>query len=380
MSAHSILGPSSAERWMNCPGSVAATRDLKEEPSRYAAEGTAAHQVAENCREQGRVPGSWLGQTLTIDGFNITVDDEMVRAVETFLEYTDDLQGEPLAESRVRYTGWVPEGFGTLDFAAIGETCHIVDFKYGKGVQVYAADNPQLKLYALGVLEEYGWLHPILRFRLHIVQPRLDFIDAWDISLTDLMQWATDQVRPAALLAIGENAPLQAGDWCRFCKIKATCRVRAQTVFDTAIQDFTEIGEGDTKVVAQLTPGEIAKALCQVANIKRWCSDLQHYALAARARGERIGDWKIVAGRSSRSWAYPESETAEKLLDRGLASGLIYAPPELLSPAQMEKKVGKDKLLDLVVKRPGAPTLAPGDDPRSEITLVDSEFNEVEES
>ncbi len=379
MTAHSILGPSAAERWLNCPGSVTAIKGIPEEPSRYAAEGTVAHQVAQNCREQRRAPGSWVGRELTVDGFTIEVTDEMVRAVESFLEYTDDLEGLPISESLIRYEGWVPDGFGTLDFAAIGETCHIVDFKYGKGVQVYAAGNPQLKLYALGVHESYGWLQPIHQFRLHIVQPRLDFIDSWEISSTDLLRWATEEARPKALSALSGNAPLAAGDWCRFCPIRATCRVRAQTVFETAIEDFSEIGEGETKVVARLTNAEIAKALRQIGNIKRWCSDLQHHALAAKARGEQIGDWKVVAGRGLRVWDGPESLISEKLLDRGLASGVIYAPPELLSPAQMEKKIGKNKIADLITKRPGPPTLAPGDDPRPEIALADTEFNDVEE-
>ena len=381
MSAHSILGPSSAERWLHCPGSVAATKDIKEEPSRYAAEGTVAHRVADNCLQQGRAPGSWLGQTLVADGFEIIVTDEMVRAVETYLEYVDDLPGTKFHESRVEYRGWVAGGFGTLDFAAVdGAVCHIVDFKYGQGVQVHATDNAQLKLYALGFYELYGWMQPLTHFVLHIVQPRLEFVDRWEIGLSDLQQWASLTVRPKALEALSDNASFATGDWCRFCKIRATCRVRAQAVLETAIDGFTDIGEGETKVVAQLSNDEIARALGQVENIKRWCTDLKNYALSARSKGESIGDWKVVSGRSTRVYSLPPEQVADRLIDRGFSTGLIYAPPVLLSPAQLEKKIDKKVVAEFVEKRPGPPTLVPGSDPRPEIVLTDSEFSDVEES
>lgn len=40
-------------------------------------------------------------------------------------------------------------------------TLDIVDLKYGKGVAVFAEDNPQMKLYALGALSLFDSLYDI---------------------------------------------------------------------------------------------------------------------------------------------------------------------------------------------------------------------------
>ena len=223
--AHSILGPSSAERWLNCPGSV-----LLPGPSpqtEYAAEGTAAHTLSEWVRE-GKPLAGFKGKILQVGDYQFKVGKNMMDSVQTFVDSVEKLPGVPVVEGRVAYEELVPGGFGTLDDARITEdVCVITDFKHGKGVQVEAKDNAQLKLYALGLYFSLRWVFQFKTFILRISQPRLRHFDEWTTTLGELMHWGFDAVRPGAELALTPGAPLKAGSWCKFCKAKNECPTRA---------------------------------------------------------------------------------------------------------------------------------------------------------
>ena len=225
--AHSILGPSSAERWMNCPGSVLLPGPS--EQTEYAAEGTAAHTLSEWVRETGKPASHWKGAVLQVGEFQFKVGKSMIEGVTTFVESCERLPGAPFVEGRVAYEELVPGGFGTLDDARIEDNiCTVTDLKFGKGVQVFAKDNAQLKLYALGMFFSLSWVFRFQTFVLRISQPRLKHFEEWDTSLGRLLQWGYDEVRPAAVRAMTSGAELKAGSWCKFCKAKKTCSVRAQ--------------------------------------------------------------------------------------------------------------------------------------------------------
>ena len=147
MSDHSPLGPSSGERWINCPGSVQATADLPDVTSEYAAEGTFAHNISEYIRN-GDKKKDLIGLTEMIDSFEFTCDESMYDYVMEFVDYTRQHTYETeLIEAKVTYDAWVDGGFGTLDSGLLADgTVVITDLKYGKGVQVFAEENTQLKL------------------------------------------------------------------------------------------------------------------------------------------------------------------------------------------------------------------------------------------
>ncbi len=226
--AHSILGPSSSERWMNCPGSVLAPGTAPQ--TEYAAEGTAAHTLSQWVRETGKPASDWKGTTLVVGEFQFKVGKPMIDSVTTFVEECEweDGEGVALAEEMVHYEELVPGGFGTADHIRLKDwLCRVKDFKHGTGVKVSARDNSQLKLYALGTYFKYRWLLEFDRFLLSICQPRLRHFESFEISLGHLLQWGYDVVRPAAKLAMTPGAPIVAGPWCKFCKIKDSCQVRA---------------------------------------------------------------------------------------------------------------------------------------------------------
>ncbi len=225
--AHSPLGPSSAERWLNCGAGCGQGQ------TEYAAEGTCMHTLSEWARLEGEPPEAWKGKILQSGEFQFKVGKAMIAAVATFVESVEKLPGVALVEERVSYDELVPRGFGTLDDARLhGDAAIITDFKGGKGVQVSAKDNAQLKLYGLGVLFKYDWLYKFKKFVNRVSQPRRGVVaeeEVEEISAGHLLQWGYDVVRPRAeaLLSGRLRDEYKAGPWCKFCGKKETCSTRA---------------------------------------------------------------------------------------------------------------------------------------------------------
>lgn len=394
---HSPVGPSAAERWLHCPGSVLTTIDIEDESSSYAIEGTAGHTVTEWCREEGNRAEHYLGVMVPVwvnaDRTDLVeCNQEMVDAVNYFLDYVEQFHGEIFVEEKVSYTQWVKNGFGTCDDARISDVLAVItDFKYGKGIQVYAKNNPQLMLYALGFYQEFGWMYPHLKdFQLNICQPRLDHLDEWTISLEDLLAWAEDVARPAGVLAQTPGSPYVAGYWCskNFCKIKETCKTRARAIFDTVVGDFDDLdAEMDVETLDAniLTPAEVGLILPFLPLIKSFCGDLEKHALSELGKGNTIphpetGDYKLVAGRTVRVYKISdEAELIKTLRGQYKLRVKDFTNSKLMTPPQLEKVVGKKSeiMVDLVEKKPGKAVLAPGTDKRPTLAVdVNDEFED----
>lgn len=385
---HSPLGPSAAERWILCPGSVLLTKDLPDHSSEYAIEGTAAHTLSEWCRLEGAPAISYRGRTIEVptnDGVaKVVVTVEMAHAVQEFVDYVQQFEGDAFYEMRVSFSTWVPDGFGTADDIRVADgVCRVTDLKFGTGVQVYAKDNPQLKLYALGVFQELQYLYDFERFVLAIHQPRLDHVDEWEIDLPALLAWAQDVAKPAAKMALEPGAPLAAGEHCRFCLARQTCTVRAQANLAEVLSDFEDLDDVKHSELLDpltLTNDQMAHILARLDDIKRWCSDVETRAVAEILDGHPVGDWKLVEGRSNRKWK-DESQAEQALRGSKLKVADIFVK-KLISPTQAEKLLGKKHpiMIHQVVKPRGAPKLAPGNDPRRpyEVTAED-EFEDLDE-
>lgn len=221
---HSVRGPSSSERWLNCGDSEGGGQ------TKYAAEGSAAHTLSEWVRNEGKPAEHWKGVTLRVGSFDFKVGPSMIKSVNTFVEACAKIPGASIVEGRVHYEELVEGGFGTLDDARVQDgLCVVTDLKHGRGVFVVAKDNPQLKLYALGLFFQLKWLYSFDKILLRIQQPRRHNFDEEETTLGKLLEWGYDVVRPRAqLLAEGKlKDQLKAGPWCRFCGKKNTCSVRA---------------------------------------------------------------------------------------------------------------------------------------------------------
>lgn len=383
--------------------SVAASAGLPDKPTIFATTGTAAHTVSEWCREQQVSAEKFLGTIIRVKNErDILCDQDMVDGVNTFCEYVYDLGGDMFFEIRVHYEQYVRTGFGTSDHVAVVKqyvpawdgileagkicyaegfdeyVCHVVDFKYGEGVQVWAEKEPQLMLYALGFLLDYGWLYPTIdRFVLHICQPRLNHIARWEISRADLLEWADTAVRVRGALAVAGEGEFKAGPWCQFCRARFTCSPRfVQIMSDIAGYPLTleEALEFKMPDISRLSNEDIDKILHRLPELKMLAADTKAHAVSEISQGRYVGGWKIVAGRSDRALAVPPAVVAETL---EIPAAELYEKPAVKSPAKLEKQVGKKKFKEwewlLVHKNPGSPTLAPESDRREPVKSIAEE-------
>lgn len=339
---------------------------MPEQQSAYAAEGTLAHELCElKLRKKFEtLKKSEYDKRLKAIKESELYQPEMDGYTDAYLDYilgiAHGYKVKPyvVVEKRLDFSNIVPEGFGTGDcILIVNEDLHIIDFKYGKGVPVSAEDNPQMRLYALGALNEYSFLFPIKNVIMHIVQPRLDNFSKEQITTIDLNTWA-ESIKPIAQQAIKGEGEYKCGDWCRFCKAKATCRARADS-----FKPLEAFGQALPPLIDNQQVGDILKV---AENLKAWVSDLEEYALAEILKGNKIPGWKAVEGRSNRTFTDID-KAFEILKANGFDEALLYErKPITLSNA--EKLVGKKQFTTLVgdyIEKPqGKPTLAPESDKR----------------
>lgn len=373
---HALLSASSAARWLNCPPSVRLTENMPDTESIYAKEGTLAHEMCE-IKLSGfiaPVPKRTITTKLNKLKKSELYQPEMDTYTDVYVNYVKKLamsfDSRPgmFVEKQVDYSNYVPDGFGTSDCIIVcGKNLHIIDFKYGKGVPVSAEDNPQMKLYALGAVNLYQMFYPIKQIHLSIIQPRLDNISEWKISLEDLLSWG-ESIKSIAQLAYDGKGEFKSGAHCKFCKIASTCRKRAEENLQLAQYEFAKPASTAKEGEATLSDSEVGQVLSQAQELKKWVEDLEKYALEAVLNGNKIDGWKAVEGRGSRSWSSDSEEIEHRLSSLGYPSSLAYER-KILSVAQLEKVIGKDgfeNFSDLFEKSKGKPALAPKSDKRPE--------------
>ena len=387
---HARLSASGSHRWLACPGSILLEESYPEDVvSEFAEYGTAGHQLAQLCLEKERPATLFEGQIFNKsenfpDGFK--VDTEMADAVQTYLDYCNSLgEGETHIEKRVDFSLCVEEGFGTADFIKIKDNeIHVVDLKMGKGVKVNAEWNTQGMLYALGIVWDSKLADNDL-VHIAIVQPRLDHISEWSITVNELLTWARDEVKPKAEQAWNGEPIFNPGEsQCRFCKAKPTCKALAEHSLKTAMDTFTDIPtEEDLKEVHTLTHAEIGALLPRVNTLVNWAKSLEAHAFNELNKGQEIPGYKLVMGRNgNRKWT-DEDDIERKLTQLGIRKSEMFSK-KLLTPAQMCKIIKKKDLsvtqIETFWNSPeGKPTIAVESDSREEIQPSDiSGFTDIE--
>lgn len=371
MAEHALLSASGADRWLNCPPSARLEEVVEEGTSEYAREGSFAHALAELklAHYLGSISNPKYNLKLKELKQNSFYSDELEDYVQVYVDYAIEKINEAkartkdavvLLETKLDYSSWVPEGFGTGDLVLVtDDVLEVMDFKFGQGIPVSAVDNPQMRLYALGALNQFGCLYEIDTVRVTIVQPRLDSISTDEMTIDDLMHWANGTVKGTAEKAFKGEGDFKPGEHCRFCRVRSTCRARAEENMKLAKYDF--------KDPPLLTDGEIVEVLNAADELQSWISDVQAYALdQAVNEGKQWLGYKLVEGRSYRKYV-DEAKVAEALISAGYSEEQIYEKV-LLGISKMEKAVGKKQfneiLAGLVEKPPGKPKLAPESDKR----------------
>jgi hypothetical protein len=386
---HAILSASQAHRWLVCtPSARLELEEGQDECSVYAAEGTAAHELAEIKLSYrfGKISEAEYNERYNT--FKTTSEHAKYYNKE-FEEYVDEhvnfvaSQTEGLTnyhiyfEVKVNFANVVPQGFGTADVIIVTpEMVHVIDLKFGQGVPVSAIDNPQLRLYGMGALN----LFPNTKYiKMTINQPRLESRDSETLDKKVLLDWAFNFVKPRAEEAIkGEGFLRSTEDACRFCKIRGKCKARADAQLEVARQEFAILDH--KKTVQSLSVDQIGHILDVAPVFIDWFKDVQAFALGQLTAGVKIPGYKLVEGRSNRIIT-DESKVKEILLDIGFKEEQIMKPREMLGISKLEALVGKKLFAEIckeyLIKPQGKLTLAPEDDRRPELntlSLAQSEF------
>ena len=377
MAKHAFLAASASERWLHCPPSAKLCAQEDDQGSEYARQGSDAHALCEHLLLKA------LGRETRDPTEDLTYyDAEMQEAAEAYAAFVMEQVAEaktvchdPLicVEQTVDFSKWVQHGFGTADALIVADdTLYITDMKYGVGCLVSAdgedgTGNSQLKCYALGAIDTFGDLYDINRIRLSIFQPRRDNVDTFELTKADLLQWADDVLAPIAKLAYEGQGEFEAGNHCQFCRVKATCRKRAEYAMELAKYEFAD--------APTLDENEIAEILPQIDTLVSWAEDIKSYALNQALSGVRYPGFKLVAGRSNRKYA-DEAAVARVVSEAG------YDPydKKLVGITEMTKRLGKkrfEELLNgLLIKPEGKPVLVPATDTRPELNNAKNDFME----
>lgn len=411
-----IFRPSYSATFLNCAGSLLPSLEAEDNGSWEAAEGTVFHSIMSIWQTEGR-PDYMLGTTVSVinkrkDGteeiWHVIVDEDMFSYGEICLEKYENIVGDVYVETFVDISEItpVPNQGGTADKAIcqIG-VLDIIDWKYGKGVQVFAFRNTQLLLYALGFFYAYDWIYHFQVIRLHIAQPRFDHWDVWEISREDLLAFA-EEARAKMLDCMDPHAARRPGPkQCQWCKVRRTCAGWEAARSDLCDLTFTAMDEPvtyeqqlaivqrDPPMPQLVNPAElptetIERILMYRKMMEAWFTDA-HETLLARGM-QNAGDltiFKVVPGRSKRAYV-DEEEAAERYRRLGLTDDEIYER-KIKSPNKMEpelRKIGiRGKLMKAWLKlvappQPGRPTLVPAGSARSEIpSIVDQSFEGEDE-
>jgi hypothetical protein len=337
---HMELSPSHAERWWNCPGSVALCRTVPKAPqSENAAEGTAAHEVLERCLKQYFIDKTFLNpyDMVGLEVLGFEVDDEMADAVSFALDIVKmelHVGGELLVETNIEI---VPGKVGgTLDIAIIRPFQEIVvyDFKYGRGVIVQVMDNKQMILYLLGLARKYG----CPKAKIGIIQPRVqtgDQVSTWEVPEGYLEAFENELKRHIDMTQEKE-ALLISGTHCRWCAAKAVCPALRKDL-GTAMMPVTnkDLVFPDAKT---LTMDNIVRVLDYKERIEKWLDAVCAHAFEIAASGGDVPGYTLAPKRANRRWK-DEKEVMQKFADIGEKLLKI----KVISPAQLEKMVPKER-------------------------------------
>lgn len=380
---HALLSPSAAHRWMNCTAAPRLEATAPNNDSSYAQEGTLAHAY---CAKKLK---SFMGLDTSGEEKEIAQLNDQYHTGEMD-EYTDSYKtivlekynaartvtkdAQLLIETRLDFSEYVPEAFGTSDATIIADgLMEVIDFKYGKGVRVSAVDNEQMKIYALGAYLKHSFEYRIDRVRMTIVQPRIDNLSEFEMSVADLLKWADEELRPKAVEAFSDHGVQNPGEWCQFCKVKCGCKALAEKC--------TSIAQGnpDPRLI---TPKKMAADILPwLAIIKSWVSSMEDYTLQQALSGVSYPGYKLVEGRSNRKITDDKAVIA-LLSKEGYDESEYMKPAVLCGIGDLEKLVGKKRLAalcaDYITKPQGKPALTTSDDKRPAYNAAAEDFNNIE--
>ena len=373
MTAHAMLSASSSKRWLTCTPSSRLESTLPEikRPSGafdVSAEGTLAHSLAEIRLRlyYNQISSEEYNREYEIikihniyKGYSDEDRDDFEAHVDNYVLYVRSQIGEgdtPLFEQRVDFSDWVPDGFGTADVIILSKhKVRVIDLKFGKGIAVDAKGNTQLRLYALGAYSKFQEEFPEIReveYTIH--QPRLDSITTDNLSIDRLLDWANTYVKKQAKKAWAGTGEFLPGEWCQFCRAKATCKARSDFVNEIASLDF--------RPAPLLEEEEVRLVLSKVNQLKSYANDVEAY-VTQKAIEENVvpTGYKLVVPKGHRKIAdFALAETV--LIENGFKKDDLYEvkPKSVPQIIKLGKKGQIESILgDMIVRPDSTPKLVP---------------------
>jgi hypothetical protein len=372
MSTHAILSPSSAVRWMSCPGSVELSKGYEDQSSMAANEGTLLHAISAECLESNRSPADFPD-----------IDDEQRRAIQTYLDLVRDIVrstgGELAVEQRlsIEFITGEKDAHGTADAVIVSDDeLIIIDAKFGRGVEVTAERNEQLLMYAAAAYEYWSLLYRFTQIRLVICQPRLTAAPEWVCGIDELDEF-TARATEAAQATHAADAPLvPSPKACQWCRAKGNC----PAIREQLMADFEDV------VPETADDLDLARVMTKAGMIESWVKAVRAEVERRLLAGEPVTGYKLVQGkRGNRAWGNA-AEAEELLKSMRIKHDMMY-DYSLASPTTVEKlaKAGEigprqwTKIKDLITQTEGRPSVAPISDKRDALVTqaLSSDFDDV---
>jgi hypothetical protein len=343
--AHARLSGSVASIFTKCTAAPSLWEGRIRKATAFTREGTAAHELSDAILTGGAVPTT----TITVEGEAIEVTDEMRVAVNDYVAYINVLrESADWHAIEQRFTMdllWHPNEapepmFGSADYVGVsGPVLDVADLKFGKGVPVSAENNAQLLFYATGVwlwlLENRSDLaSKIERVRLHIVQPRISTVPSTaEITLLDLLMWAEEILKKSVDDITAGNTSFKAGAHCGFCLGKGVCPELAAEAMKAAKNVFPPAPP------QTISDDEIGEALTRAELVSMWLNGVRAEVETRIRHGKKVPGFKMVEKKGYRQWTNANDVLGFLAEEFQTQPTMFQSEPELLSPAQVEKKL-----------------------------------------
>lgn len=388
---HAVLGPSGAETWMNCPGSVEAQRGIPNRSSIHSRYGTAMHDIAERCLVYKQDAEEYLGEMAGDPGEEVEVDMEMCDAVNAYISYvytfldpeTDIIHAEQAVP--LQHLTGEEDAEGTSDVIGItrdGKRLVVVDLKGGKGVQVYAKSdsgepNKQMAIYALGALRNFEAFYDFDDVQMVIIQPRRDWVDDHVMTIDELRAFGEKVSIAAGRTQIGNAELVPTTKGCQWCRAKPTCPALRDEVFAAVTVSTADsfaaldVDALPKTLAAQIkTPDDDAALAASWRSIKlveSWIAAVKEEVERRTRSDEGMPGFKEVDGQQgNRKWADEDAAFVELKKRKKLDEIAVIKP---ISPTQAEKVFKAQpkiwaKIAPMITRAPAGSIVVQESDPR----------------
>lgn len=399
---HTQRGPSGYSRWSVCTASPAAIESVKKKglvPSDNSSPdsilGTVAHCLLAVCLELMISPRDFIGQDLFVPELNesFPVTPEIGEETDKGYEYICTFIGKGATvwvETKLSLQKVLPGEKGTADVVILVTengvlTLHVFDFKFGIGVPVSVEKNGQMMLYTIGAFDElltYEQRLDVRKIYIHVVQPRINNIAAWEVTKKYLESFRVEANHRFKITFDPSKREFVPGSQCRFCDLKTRCRTLKESIYKWTLESCDATGFDAFRSPDTMSDDQLAQLWPMLDFLGAWVTNMKKYMDNEAAKGRKFGDLKLIVGRhGNREWKNLSEAEFYLTFDQGLSADQIYNQ-QLISPSQAEKLIGrklinKDEFGKLVNRTEAKPTLASASDPRQtyQQTLAD-EFDD----